>query len=190
MNFYVLFILAVGLSLDAFAVSICLGLSSAKTTIKKAVIAGLYFGVFQAVMPLIGYAVASLFAEAIIAFDHWVAFVLLSFLGGKMIIGSFKREDLPEQEASLGPKQMLPLAVATSIDALAVGVSFAFLQVNVLPAVLLIGIITFVMSAAGVKIGSIFGTRFKSKAELVGGILLVLIGLNILLEHLGVFGMM
>jgi len=186
MSFFVLFALAVGLSMDAFAVSICKGLSMAKATLKKALIVGLYFGAFQAGMPLIGYAISNQFAEKIIAFDHWIAFGLLSFLGGKMILGSFKKEEHSKNEVPLGPRQMLPLAIATSIDALAVGVSFAFLQVNIIPAVLLIGITTFVLSAAGVKIGSIFGAKFKSKAELAGGIILILIGLNILLEHLGV----
>ena len=188
MNFYVLFALAIGLSMDAFAVAISKGLTMAKTTLKKALIVGLYFGIFQAGMPLIGYAVASQFAEMIVAVDHWIAFGLLSFLGGKMIVGGLKKEAPSEKETSLGPKEMLPLAVATSIDALAVGVSFAFLHVDVLPAVLFIGITTFTLSAAGVKIGSLFGARFKSKAELAGGIILVLIGLNILLDHLGVLG--
>jgi len=185
MSFFILFALAIGLSMDAFAVAICIGLSSVKVTLKRALVVGLYFGIFQAVMPLIGYLVASQFADMILAFDHWIAFGLLSFLGGKMIFGSFKKEKVPEKETTLSPKQMLPLAVATSIDALAVGVSFAFLQVNIVPAVLFIGITTFVLSAAGVKIGSLFGVRFKSKAELAGGIILVLIGVNILLEHLG-----
>ncbi|MCL2628529.1 MAG: manganese efflux pump MntP family protein [Oscillospiraceae bacterium] len=187
MNLFVLIALAVGLSMDAFAVSICLGLSTAKTTLRKALIAGLYFGVFQAVMPLIGFFVASRFADIIIAYDHWIAFALLSFLGGKMIFGSLSSEEQAEKENSLRPKQMLPLAIATSIDALAVGVSFAFLHVDIVLAVLLIGITTFLVSMAGVKIGSVFGTRFKSKAELVGGVILVLTGVNILLDHLGVY---
>jgi len=187
MSFYVLFALAVGLSMDAFAVSVCLGLSEKKTTLHRALIVGMYFGTFQAVMPLIGYAVAYNFADMIIAFDHWIAFGLLLFLGIKMIVGSFKNEAPTEKSTSLSPKHMLPLAVATSIDALAVGVSFAFLQVNIVPAVLFIGITTFILSAIGVKIGSIFGAKFKSKAELLGGIILILIGLNILLEHLGVY---
>jgi len=190
MNFFVLFALAVGLSMDAFAVAICLGLSTAKVTLKRLLIVGLYFGFFQAAMPLIGYAVASQFADMINTFDHWIAFVLLCFLGGKMIYGSFKNEEPSEKETSLSPKQMLPLAIATSIDALAVGVSFAFLQVSIVPAVFFIGVTTFVLSAVGVKIGSIFGARFKSKAELTGGIILVLIGLNILLEHLGIMDML
>jgi len=188
MSLFVLFALAVGLSMDAFAVAICKGLSMTKATIKNAVIVGLYFGLFQAGMPLIGYAVATRFSEMIIAFDHWIAFALLCFLGGKMIVGSLKQDKPSDKEASLNFKEMLPLAVATSIDALAVGVSFAFLQVNILPAVLLIGLTTFLLSAAGVKIGSIFGAKFKSKAELAGGIILILIGLNILLEHLDIIG--
>ena len=184
MSFFVLFSLAVGLSMDAFAVAICTGLSKQKATLKKALIVGLYFGAFQAGMPLAGFAVASLFADMIITFNHWVAFALLCFLGGKMILGSFKKGEHPEEETSLGPKQMLPLAIATSIDALAAGVSFAFLQVNIIPAVLLIGITTFALSFTGVIIGNIFGTRIISKAELAGGIILMLIGLNILIEHL------
>jgi len=184
MSLFVLFSLAVGLSMDAFAVAICTGLSRQKVTLKKALIVGIYFGAFQAGMPLIGFSVARLFADMIIAFDHWIAFALLCFLGGKMILGSFKKAEPSEEETSLGPKHMLPLAIATSIDALAVGVSFAFLHVNVILAVLVIGITTFVLSVAGVKIGNIFGMRFKSKAELAGGIILVLIGLNILIEHL------
>ena len=176
--------LAIGLSMDAFAVAICIGLTLSKINIKKAITVGLYFGIFQAVMPLIGYFVASLFAERIIAFDHWIAFGLLCFLGGKMIVDSFKKDQSDDKEYSLNPLQMLPLAVATSIDALAVGVSFAFLQVNIVLAVLLIGVATLVISMAGVKIGSIFGAKFKSKAQLAGGIVLVLIGLRILLDHL------
>ena len=184
MSLFVLFSLAVGLSMDAFAVAICTGLSKQKVTLRKALVVGIYFGAFQAGMPLIGFSVARLFADMIINFDHWIAFALLCFLGGKMILGSFKKTEQSEEEPSPGPKHMLPLAIATSIDALAVGVSFAFLQVNVILAVLVIGITTFVLSVAGVKIGNIFGMRFKSKAELAGGIILILIGLNILIEHL------
>ncbi|MCL2819714.1 MAG: manganese efflux pump MntP family protein [Oscillospiraceae bacterium] len=200
MNIFVLFALAIGLSMDAFAVSVCIGLSMKKVMLRNAILVGLYFGFFQAAMPLIGYIAGSQFADMITAFDHWIAFCLLAFLGGKMIYSSFKKEEPMEneesmeneepikKEASLGPKKMLPLAIATSIDALAVGISFAFLQVNILSAVLLIGITTFILSAAGVKIGSIFGIKFKSKAELLGGIILILIGTNILLDHLGVYG--
>ena len=186
MNFFVVIALAVGMSMDAFAVSICTGLTMEKATIRKAVIVGLYFGIFQAGMPLIGYFVASHFADMINTFAPWIAFCLLCFLGGKMVIGSFKKEDKNEKEASLGPKHMLPLAIATSIDALAVGVTIAFLKENIIPVVVATGIATFLLSAAGIKIGSIFGARFKSKAELAGGIILILIGVNVLLEHFGV----
>ena len=181
-----LLLLAVGLSMDAFAVAICIGLTLEKASIKKMLTVGIYFGGFQAFMPLIGFFVARLFAEKIIAYDHWIAFILLCFLGSKMIIGSLKKDDEKHSKAemSLLPAQMLPFAFATSIDALAVGVSFAFLQVNIIPAVLLIGLTTLLFSIAGVKIGSVFGTRFKSKAEFAGGFILILIGLKILLEHL------
>ena len=207
MNFITLFLLAVGLSMDTFAVSICIGLTILKQPIRKSLVVGLYFGVFQALMPSIGYMVSSLFADMVDAYDHWIAFGLLSFLGVKMIIGSFKKGGCPDRvcpseicrdrkcpggkppnnkEFSIKPAQMLPLALATSIDALAVGVSFAFLRVKIIPAVLFIGITTLVVSMIGVKIGNIFGTRFKSKAELAGGIILVLIGLKILLEGLNI----
>jgi len=173
--------------MDAFAVSICKGLTLKKATLRKAIIVGLYFGIFQAGMPLIGYAIANRFADMIMTFSHWIAFGLLCFLGIKMIIGSFKTEYITENEpddndiASVGPKVMLPLALATSIDALAVGVTIAFLQTSIWPLTISAGVVTFLLSAAGVKIGSIFGVRFKSKAELVGGIILILIGINILL---------
>jgi len=207
MSYAELMIIAVGLSMDAFAVAACAGLTMPQVTVKKALIVGLYFGVFQAVMPLAGFLLATRFADKITAFDHWIAFVLLCFIGGKMIAGSFKKEgcadrDCPGEtctdrecprgerpdtaEASLNPAKMLPLAVATSIDALAVGVSFAFLNVKILPAAASIGITTLVLSMGGVKIGNIFGTRFKSKAELAGGIILVLMGAKILLEHTGI----
>lgn len=207
MNFIELFVLAVGLSMDAFAVAVCTGLGMTKVSFKKAFTVGLYFGIFQAVMPLIGYLAASLFADNIITYDHWIAFGLLCFLGVRMITGSFKKEgcsdrECPDEtcgdrscpggerpvrkEASVKPGEMLPLALATSIDALAVGVSFAFLQVNIVSAVSFIGVTTFVLSMAGVKIGNIFGSKFKSKAEFAGGVILVLIGLKILLEHLSI----
>ena len=185
MGFIELFLIAVGLSMDAFAVAACAGLTMPKVNVKKALVIGLYFGVFQAFMPLIGYLAATVFANKIIAYDHWIAFVLLSFIGGKMIVGSFKKGGSPDgQEASVKPSQMIPLAFATSIDALAVGVSFAFLRVSIIPAVLFIGVTTFTLSLAGVKIGNVFGLRFKSKAEFAGGVILVLIGIKILIEHL------
>lgn len=186
MSIIELILIAIGLSMDAFAVSICSGLTMSRVTIKKAAIVGLYFGIFQGGMPVIGYLAATLFAESIIAYDHWVAFVLLGFIGGKMIIGSLRKEEDHDgdKETSLSPKTMLPLAVATSIDALAVGVSFAFLQINIVPAVTLIGVTTFLISMLGVKIGNMFGLRFKSKAEFAGGVILILLGVKILLEHL------
>lgn len=179
-----LFILAVGLSMDAFAVAVCKGLSLQKMEFKHGVITGLYFGGFQALMPLIGYLLGVQFSGMITSVDHWIAFVLLALIGGSMIKES--REQAECVDPSFHVKKMLPLAVATSIDALAVGVTLAFLKVNIVSAVSFIGIITFVFSFAGVKIGNVFGIRYKSKAELAGGIILILMGLKILLEHLGV----
>lgn len=189
MSLIELFVIAVGLSMDAFAVAVGKGLTMRKAGFKKMLTVGLYFGVFQAVMPLIGYFAGSLFAGLITSFDHWIAFALLALIGGKMIYESFQQDDGEElAEAALTPKEMLPLAVATSIDALAVGVSFAFLRVDIVPAVLFIGTVTLVLSMAGVKIGNLFGARFKAKAEFAGGVILVLMGIKILLEHLGVIG--
>lgn len=181
-----LFILAVGLSMDAFAVSVCKGLSLGKIKPKHMCIAGAWFGGFQALMPLIGYFLGSFFAEMIEKYDHWVAFVLLAIIGGNMIKESFSKDE--KVDSSMDVKSMLLLAIATSIDALAVGVTFAFLQVQIVPAVSFIGVITFIFSAVGVKIGSLFGTKYKSKAELFGGIVLLLIGIKILLEGIGVLG--
>lgn len=186
MSIWDLFILAVGLSMDAFAVSVCKGLSLGKIKPKHMCIAGAWFGGFQALMPLIGYFLGSFFAEMIEKYDHWVAFVLLAIIGGNMIKESFGKEE--KVDSSMDVKSMLLLAIATSIDALAVGVTFAFLQVQIVPAVSFIGVITFIFSAVGVKIGSLFGTKYKSKAELFGGIVLVLIGIKILLEGIGVLG--
>ena len=191
MSFFELFLLAVGLSMDTFAVGICLGLNMQKYSVQKSFIVGLYFGGFQALMPLIGFMAATLFAKRIIAYDHWIAFGLLSFLGGKMIVGSIKEKNEVKSDCSgntLAPSQMLPLAFATSIDALAVGVSLAFLRVSIVPAVSFIGMTTLVISMTGVKIGTVFGSRFKSKAEFSGGVILILIGIKILLEHLDVIG--
>ena len=184
MGFPELFILAVGLSMDAFAVSICKGLSIRALMPRHAVIVGLWFGAFQALMPLIGWLLGASFADKIAAVDHWIAFVLLSIIGGNMIKEALGKDE-EDCDPSLAPMTMLLLAVATSIDALAVGVTFAFLRVDILPAIALIGACTFIISAAGVKVGNVFGTRYKSKAELFGGVVLVLIGLKILLEHLG-----
>ena len=179
-----LFLIAVGLSMDAFAVSVCKGLAMPKCTFKKAAIVGLWFGGFQALMPAIGYVLGAQFQEAIASIDHWIAFVLLALIGGNMIHEALDKDE-EEADASLNVKTMFLLAVATSIDALAIGITFAFLKVNIIPAVCFIGIVTFIISFAGVKIGNVFGARYKNKAEIVGGIILILLGLKILLEHLG-----
>lgn len=179
-----LFLIAVGLSMDAFAVSVCKGLAMPKCTFKKAAIVGLWFGGFQALMPAIGYVLGAQFQEAIASIDHWIAFVLLALIGGNMIHEALDNDE-EEADASLNVKTMFLLAVATSIDALAIGITFAFLKVNIIPAVCFIGIVTFIISFAGVKIGNVFGVRYKNKAEIVGGIILILLGLKILLEHLG-----
>lgn len=179
-----LFLIAVGLSMDAFAVSICKGLSMPKMKWKNALLAGLYFGGFQALMPLIGYVLGVQFKDIIISIDHWIAFILLAIIGGNMI-----KESMGDEESlddSFDVKTMILLAIATSIDALAVGVTFAFLNVEIVPAIMFIGCITFCFGVCGIKIGNVFGSRFKSKAEFVGGIILILIGTKILLEHLGI----
>ena len=176
-----LFLIAVGLSMDAFAVSVCKGLAMPKCTFKKAAIVGLWFGGFQALMPAIGYVLGAQFQETI---DHWIASVLLALIGGNMIHEALDNDE-EEADASLDVKTMFLLAVATSIDALAIGITFAFLKVNIIPAVCFIGIVTFIISFAGVKIGNVFGARYKNKAEIVGGVILILLGLKILLEHLG-----
>jgi len=187
MDLIELFLIAVGLSMDAFAVSVCKGLAMPKCTFKKVAIVGLWFGGFQALMPAIGYILGAQFQEAIASIDHWIAFVLLALIGGNMIHEALDNDE-EEADASLDVKTMFLLAVATSIDALAIGITFAFLKVNIIPAVCFIGIVTFIISFAGVKIGNVFGARYKNKAEIVGGIILILLGLKILLEHLGFLG--
>ena len=182
MQLWELFIIAVGLSMDAFAVSICKGLSVRKVTPGHALTAGLYFGGFQALMPLIGYFLGTQFESLIQSVDHWIAFALLALIGINMVRES--RSESEELNASFGPKAMLPLAVATSIDALAVGVTFAFLQVQIAPAVTFIGVITFALSCLGVKLGNLFGAKYRARAELFGGIVLILMGVKILIEHL------
>ena len=179
-----LFILAVGLSMDAFAVSVCKGLSMQKMEWKKAVVIGLYFGGFQGMMPVIGYLLGVQFQDKITAIDHWIAFVLLGLIGANMVKESMDKE-AEETDDSVSFQSMSVLALATSIDALAIGVTFAFLNVQIVPAVSFIGVVTFVLSMAGVKIGNVFGCRYKSKAELAGGIILILMGTKILLEHTG-----
>lgn len=181
-----LFLIAVGLSMDAFAVSVCKGLAMEKAPLKKAVVAGAWFGSFQALMPLAGYLLGSRFEQYITRIDHWITFILLALIGLNMIKESFSKEE-EKSSSTMYFKEMFLLAVATSIDALAVGITFAFLRVDILPAVGLIGVTTFLLSIVGVKVGNHFGSRYKSRAELAGGILLVLMGTKILLEHLGIF---
>ncbi|MBR6709806.1 MAG: manganese efflux pump [Clostridia bacterium] len=186
MGLTTLLITAIGLSMDACAVSICKGLSVPRVKLKHALIAGLWFGGFQALMPLIGYLLGTGFEQVIKQFDHWIAFILLGLIGANMIRESF---GCPEcLNDSFDVKTMFPLAVATSIDAMAVGVSYAFLGVDILPAITCIGVVTFAFSAAGVKLGNVFGARCKSQAERIGGIILILMGTKILLEHLGILG--
>ena len=186
MKVWGLFVIAVGLSMDAFAVSICKGLSTKNVRREHMVVTGLYFGGFQALMPLAGYLLGSRFQSMIQRVDHWIAFVLLALIGANMV-----RESQGEAEHlddSFTPGTMLPLAVATSIDALAVGVTFAFLNVRIIPAAALIGVTTFALSAIGMRLGNVFGARYQARAELAGGIVLILMGVKILLEHTGILG--
>ena len=184
MSIWELFVIAVGLSMDAFAVSVCKGLSAGRVRLGHALTAGIWFGGFQALMPFLGWLLGSRFQSFISSVDHWIAFLLLGLIGLNMVRESRSQEE-EEVGASFAPKAMLPLAVATSIDALTVGITFAFLQVDSLWAVTLIGVTTFVLSAIGVKAGGIVGERGKSRAELAGGLVLILMGCKILVEHLG-----
>ena len=193
MGFFELLLLGVGLSMDAFAVSVCKGLSMKKADLKASAICGVWFGGFQALMPLIGFFLGILFAKAIEAVDHWVAFVLLAIIGFNLLKEAFEKE--PEDEscdihgADLSFKTMFVMAIATSIDALAVGISLAMAgNVNIWLAILLIGATTFAFSAIGVKLGNLFGSRFEKPAQIAGGAILILLGLKILLEHLGILG--
>ena len=186
MSFVEILLIAIALSMDAFAVSVCKGLSVPKLLPRHALTVGLYFGGFQALMPLIGYLLAHSFESAIANIDHWIAFALLALIGGNMVREALGDDDEEKTDASFGFKTMLLLSVATSIDALAVGVSFAFLGVNIIAAIATIGTTTFILSIVGIKVGNVFGAKYKDKAELVGGIILILMGLKILLEHLGV----
>lgn len=189
MGVWELIVTAIGLSMDAFAVAVCKGLSLRNLRWRQCAVVGLYFGAFQAVMPLIGYFLGVQFREYITSVDHWIAFVLLALIGAKMLHEAISGgEEAGSNDASLSFRAMLPLAVATSIDALAVGVTFAFLSVDIVPAVCLIGGITFILSVAGLNLGRVFGARSRSVAELAGGVILILIGLKILLEHLGIIG--
>ena len=188
MGFLELFLLAIGVSMDAFAVSICKGLAAGRTSLKESVICGSWFGGFQALMPLAGFFLGTLFADAIEAFDHWVAFVLLGIIGFNMLKDAFSKCcECEEHSNDFAFKTMLVMAIATSIDALAVGISLAMAgNVNIFMAILLIGATTFTFSAIGVKIGSVFGSKYEKKAQFCGGVILILLGLKILLEHLGV----
>lgn len=188
MGFGELFLLAIGLSMDAFAVSVCKGLSVKKTGVKESVICGGWFGGFQGLMPLAGFFLGTLFADAIQAFDHWIAFGLLAIIGINMLKEALSSDcDCDGNHSDFSAKTMFVMAVATSIDALAVGISLAMVgNVNIAGAVVLIGITTFVFSAAGVKIGNLFGSRFEKKAQIAGGVILIALGVKIVLEHLGV----
>lgn len=183
MSLFELFLLAVGLSMDAFAVAVCKGLSTRQLKPSNYIVTGLWFGGFQALMPLIGYLLGSTFEQYVKSIDHWIAFILLSIIGANMIKESFDKEE-NGQNSSFAFLSMLMVAVATSIDALAVGITFAFLQVNIWLAIAIIGCTTFIISAAGIKVGSIFGIKYKSKAEFFGGAVLICLGIKILVEHL------
>lgn len=190
MELFIEFLLiGIGLSMDAFAVAICKGLAMRKVNKKQALVIGLFFGGFQALMPFIGWALGIQFQSYITNIDHWIAFVLLVFIGGKMIVEAVKPEEEEAVEVMDPPldiKEMFLLAIATSIDALAVGVTFAFLDYPIVEAISIIGVTTFVISTGGVYVGNFFGSRYKNKAELAGGLILVLLGVKILLEHLGI----
>ena len=192
MSYFEIFMIGVGLSMDAFAVAICKGLAMPKLDKVQTLVIALFFGGFQALMPFIGWMLGKQFEAYITSFDHWVAFVLLAIIGGKMILDVIKGGDDEEEtavtESKLDIKELFMLAVATSIDALAVGISFAFLQVKIVSAITLIGCTTFCISAIGVFVGHKFGAKYEDKASLVGGVILILIGLKILLEHLGILG--
>lgn len=191
-----IFLIGVGLSMDAFAVSICKGLSMPRLNSKQMLIIGLFFGGFQALMPLIGWALGTSFESLITPVDHWIAFLLLGFIGAKMIFDAIRGSDdenadpaessAATSEQKLDLKELLMMAIATSIDALAVGITFAFLGISIIEAIIIIGITTFVLSILGVVIGHFFGSRFEKPATIIGGIVLILIGLKILLEHLGI----
>lgn len=181
-------LIGIGLSMDAFAVSVCKGLGMSKLNKKQMFVIALYFGGFQALMPFIGWVVGARFSSYVSQYAHWIAFVLLAIIGGKMMHESVTESDdcenVEEKDKKLSHKELLMLAIATSIDALAVGISFAFLNVPIVPSIIIIGLTTFVISLAGVVIGNIFGSKYKNKAEIVGGLILVVIGLKIVLEQL------
>ena len=183
MSIFEIILTAIGLAMDAFAVSICKGLSLKKVNVKTSLIVGFYFGFFQGIMPLIGFFMIVKFKDFVMSIDHWIVFILLLSIGISMIIESFKGEKTDDK---LNFKNMFALSIATSIDALAVGITFAFLEVNILLAVFLIAIITFIICFIGVKIGNIFGNKYEKSAQIIGGIILILIGVKVLLEHLNI----
>lgn len=185
MSFLEILLISIGLAMDAFAVSVCKGLAMTKMNWKKAIIIGLYFGIFQAIMPIIGYYLGESFQGLVTSIDHWIIFGLLAFIGGNMIKEALDKEK-QEVNDNINIKTMTILAIATSIDALAVGITLAFLEINLTLAVSLIGIITFTLSVIGVKIGNKFGAKYEKKAEFMGGVILILIGVKILIEHLGI----
>lgn len=191
--FLELVLIGVGLSMDAFAVSVCKGLAMRKVNKKQAVVIGLFFGGFQALMPFIGWALGTQFENYITNIDHWIAFVLLAFIGGKMVVEAVRPEEADTAEKEMDPpldmKEMFLLAVATSIDALAVGITFAFLDYPIIESMIIIGCTTFVLSIVGVVVGNLFGSKYEKRAEIAGGIILILIGLKILLEHLGILAL-
>ena len=183
MTLFEIVLVGVGLSMDAFAVSICKGLSMKKLKWKNAVIVGAYFGIFQAIMPLSGYLLGTTFSDLVISIDHWIAFILLAVIGGKMLKEAYSNNEEDEND-NFDFKTMLVLAIATSIDALAIGITFAFFEINIIKAISIIGFLTFTISAIGVIIGNKFRHKYQGKAEILGGVILILIGLKILVEHL------
>ena len=186
MGFLQVFLIGIGLSMDAFAVAVCKGLNMKKIDYKYTVLIALFFGGFQAFMPFLGWLLGVQFESYIVSIDHWIAFLLLSFIGGNMIKESLGEDEEEDSEITYDLKELFMLAVATSIDALAIGITFAFLRVNIVSAIIVIGITTFFLSMVGVGIGNRFGAKYKNKAEFAGGLILILIGLKILLEHLGI----
>ena len=188
MSFWELMLISIGLSMDAFAVALCKGLAMPRLNMRQAAVIAIFFGGFQALMPLLGWLLGRSFQNYITAFDHWIAFGLLLFIGGRMIYEARQPDAADTASARLSIRQLLLLSIATSIDALAVGVTFAFLQTDIVFAVSLIGVTTFILSLVGVAVGHRFGVRYKNKAEIAGGVVLILIGVKILLEHLGILG--
>lgn len=186
MTLFEIILVGIGLSMDAFAVSICKGLSMQKLKWKNAMIVGTYFGVFQAIMPLTGYLLGTTFSKLVISIDHWIAFILLTTIGGKMLKEAYCNNEEDEND-DLEFKTMVILAIATSIDALAVGITFAFFEINIIKSISIIGFLTFTISSIGVIIGNKFGHRFQGKAEIIGGVILIIIGIKILIEHLEIF---